>query len=82
MYSRPSRTSLGVLVTLITVGAGESQSTMPGVAARNAEFAFNLYSRIASQVDGNMFMSPVSISTALAMTYAGIFTLKFIINHL
>src|SRR5262245_29588483 len=33
-------------------------------------FAFDLYARLRDK-DGNLFYSPYSISTALAMTYAG-----------
>ena len=33
-------------------------------------FAFDLYAQLREQ-DGNLFYSPASISTALAMTYAG-----------
>lgn len=40
------------------------------VVAANNQFAFDLYSKYKSQ-DGNMFFSPYSISTALAMTYEG-----------
>ncbi len=36
----------------------------------NAAFAFDLYRELSS-TDGNLFFSPHSISTALAMTYAG-----------
>ncbi len=36
----------------------------------NNEFAFDLYKRL-SQKEGNIIFSPYSISTALAMTYAG-----------
>ena len=36
----------------------------------NSEFALDLYAQL-SQGDGNRFLSPFSISTALAMTYAG-----------
>ena len=36
----------------------------------NGDFAFDLY-RELSTTDGNLFFSPHSISTALAMTYAG-----------
>ena len=36
----------------------------------NSEFALELYAKI-SRGDGNRFFSPFSISTALAMTYAG-----------
>lgn len=34
-------------------------------------FAFDLYGRLAAASDENVFLSPASISTALAMTYAG-----------
>ena len=52
--------------------AGESESIITG----NNEFAFNLYSQIKNlpdikQDEGNLFFSPYSISTALAMTYIG-----------
>ena len=36
----------------------------------NTQFAFDLYAQLKNQ-DGNLFFSPYSISTALAMTYAG-----------
>lgn len=37
----------------------------------NNRFAFDLYGELAGSEDGNLFMSPYSISLALAMTYAG-----------
>jgi serpin B len=37
----------------------------------NTEFALELYNQLRKQQDGNLFLSPYSISTALAMTYAG-----------
>ena len=40
------------------------------LAAGNSAFAFDLYRRLAAE-DGNLFFSPYSISTALAMTFAG-----------
>ena len=40
------------------------------VVDANNQFAFDLYSRYQSK-DGNMFFSPYSISSALAMTYEG-----------
>jgi serpin B len=40
------------------------------VVKGNNEFAFNLYARLRDK-EGNLFCSPESISTALAMTYAG-----------
>jgi len=36
----------------------------------NNDFAFDLYQKLKEE-DGNLFFSPYSISTALAMTYAG-----------
>jgi len=41
-----------------------------GVAAGENEFAMNLYGQMAKR-PGNLFFSPYSISSALAMTYAG-----------
>jgi len=35
------------------------------------ELAFDLYRKLAGQEDGNLFFSPYSISSALAMTYGG-----------
>jgi serpin B len=40
------------------------------VAADNNAFAFDLYAQVRGQ-KGNLFFSPASVSTALAMTYAG-----------
>ncbi len=40
------------------------------IAERNAAFGFDLYRQL-SGTEGNLFLSPYSISTALAMTWAG-----------
>jgi serpin B len=45
-------------------------SDQTAVVEGNNEFAVALYGKLCSQ-DGNLFFSPESISTALAMTYAG-----------
>ena len=37
----------------------------------NTTFAFDLYSKVKNQVNGNLIFSPYSISSALAMVYAG-----------
>lgn len=43
---------------------------VPALGAGNRAFAFDLYGE-ASQESGNVVLSPYSVSTALAMTYAG-----------
>ncbi len=51
----------------------ESDATADEIAqltAANGEFAFDLYQAL-SEGEGNLFLSPHSISSALAMTYAG-----------
>lgn len=51
----------------------DSQATQEGVDAvveANNQFAFDLYGRLKDN-GGNVFFSPYSISTALAMTYEG-----------
>ncbi len=40
-------------------------------AQQNNQFAFDLYQKITEKSTGNIFLSPYSISSALAMTYAG-----------
>lgn len=41
------------------------------LVAGNSNFAFNLYKKLKEDSTGNLFYSPYSISTALAMTYVG-----------
>ncbi|MEO8606387.1 MAG: serpin family protein [Chloroflexota bacterium] len=41
------------------------------LVAGNTAFAFDLYHQIVKEQDGNLIFSPYSISTALAMVYAG-----------
>ncbi len=69
------RTVLGLAVVLALVGAPGSSSSVSdadvwALVRGNNAFAFDLYSVVSSQ-DGNVFISPYSISSALAMTYAG-----------
>src|SRR6516164_10102572 len=51
-------------------GQGAPSTAESGVVADNTKFAINLYHRLPSR-EGNLFFSPYSISTALAMTYGG-----------
>ncbi len=54
--------------------ADDSGSTTKGiqeVVTANNQFAFDLYSEFGKTESGNIFYSPYSISSALAMTYEG-----------
>lgn len=52
-----------------TVFKNEAQGSK--LATANSKFALELYLRQAGQKPGNVFISPLSISVALAMTYLG-----------
>jgi serpin B len=62
------------LLLLLNANGAETKSVTDAdratVVEGNNAFAFTLYHRLGSQA-GNLFFSPESISTALAMTYAG-----------
>ena len=67
-----------LLSTGLTLSAAEKaeaeKKVIPGVVKGNNEFAFDLYGQLSKQdlgKKGNLFFSPESISTALAMTYGG-----------
>ncbi len=80
------RGMLGVMVLVVlassqaVVGAVEQPTAPPQDAAQAEDvakvaegcnrFAFDLYARLKG-AEGNLFLSPYSISTALTMTYAG-----------
>ncbi len=50
--------------------APASETDIAGVVEGDNAFAFDLYARLKAE-EGNLIFSPYSISTALAMTYAG-----------
>jgi serine protease inhibitor len=58
------------LATSASVSAALPNAPMAAVAQGNTAFAIDLYQQERSK-PGNLFFSPYSISTALAMTYAG-----------
>ena len=61
-------------VCFISIAPGYAEPTSEEVGAvvqGNRLFAHDLYGQLAGQEEGNLFFSPYSISTALAMTYAG-----------
>ena len=62
---------LGIIIILpkSAVIAQENSDLQTLVKGNNA-FALDLYAQLKTQ-EGNLFLSPYSISTALAMTFAG-----------
>lgn len=55
---------------LVPVTAGNAAELKMPVSADNAVFAFDIFS-ILNDKEGNLFFSPYSVSSALAMTYGG-----------
>jgi serpin B len=68
-YGIAMLTALCLLVAA-KVSADPIAADVAAVAKGNNEFGFELYAKLRKQ-PGNLFLSPFSISTALAMTYAG-----------
>ena len=58
---------LGILAVALSRGPTQAAEAL---YEGNIAFAFDLYSRLKEK-EGNLFFSPYSISTCLAMTYAG-----------
>ena len=56
---------------LLMAANPSSNSLNSSIAQNNNQFAFELFNEIAIAQQQNIFFSPFSISTALAMTYAG-----------
>lgn len=61
---------LGLLACLLLAGPMSGTAQLQPLVASNTAFALNLYGQLATN-PGNLFFSPYSISTCLAMTYAG-----------
>jgi serine protease inhibitor len=57
-------------VLLICIPCLADDPNQQTIVAGNNKFALNLYQNLKTN-EGNLFLSPYSISTALAMTYAG-----------
>src|SRR5579862_4074993 len=60
-----------VVMTMSGIAAADSNSGVANVAADNNAFALDLFGQISQGNGGNLFFSPLSISSALAMTYNG-----------
>ena len=61
-------------VSFVAVGkemAPPDTAVVESVAKGNTAFAVDLYKNVAAAKSGNLFLSPLSMSTALAMTSAG-----------
>jgi serpin B len=76
----PLSLAVAALVSFAAVSCGEPKpsdapaaaSDLAPVVSGNTAFALDLFARIReASVEGNLFFSPYSVSTALAMTYTG-----------
>jgi serpin B len=63
-------TVLAAAPNAIFSNRADAKADITTVVKGNSEFAFDLYAKLRDK-GGNLFFSPESISTALAMTYAG-----------
>jgi serpin B len=78
-YTTPPTTPVGTPVSFNVMKSDAPRIISPGVTdtqlstlvTGNSDFAFTLYQQLIKSNSGNIFYSPYSISTALAMTYAG-----------
>ncbi len=65
----------GILAGTTVASGQQAKLDREATVKGNTEFALDLYGKLRAQEvraqDGNLFFSPYSISTALAMTYAG-----------
>jgi len=59
-----------ILCLLLTLGSAADMDPEDSLVERNTSFALEMH-RLLNKTGGNVFFSPYSISTALAMTYAG-----------
>jgi len=66
----PSGGSVGSVVGMAQPSSQESPKPSADPVKANTVFALDLYNKLKT-AEGNLFFSPYSISTALAMTYAG-----------
>jgi serpin B len=77
--TKPPTTPVGIPVAFNVMKGDAPRVTAPNVSDAqlsslvkgNSDFAFALYQQLKKDNTGNLFYSPFSISTALAMTYAG-----------
>lgn len=67
---QPQRSSIGA-VTAPSPPIVTTSGDVAAVVSSENQFAFNLFGALSGTNTGNLVFSPYSISTALAMTYAG-----------
>ena len=68
----PAFVSVAFLSACISVPSPyETTTETQSIVEGNTEFGLDLYDLVAAETDENIFISPASISTALAMTYGG-----------
>ena len=72
---KPRITCLLAVISLLFAATSPAWAKSPArknpVVDGNNQFATDLYSELTKEESGNLLLSPYSISTALAMTYAG-----------
>lgn len=62
------KTSIQIVVLFLFVSSGSAQNS---ISDNNNQFAFDFLQQVSKGSSENVFFSPISISTAMGMTYAG-----------
>ena len=70
MSLNSARISVVVIAAITSQALAAERTEMKPLVEANTAFALQLYGKLRS-TEGNLALSPYSISSALAMTYAG-----------
>ena len=62
---------ISLLLNVNCLGVDSDTTSVNAVVTSNNNFAFDLYGKLKDDSKGNLFFSPYSISTALAIVYGG-----------
>jgi len=63
--------ALSILISFLLLLGNLGKAQKSGSTDSNNQFAFDFFKQLSVNEKGNIFFSPISISSAMAMTYAG-----------
>ncbi|NOU17773.1 MAG: serpin family protein [Bacteroidales bacterium] len=63
--------TLNILIGFFLLFNSHAQAQKSNISDYNNQFAFDFFKKVSGNGTGNVFFSPISISTAMGMTYVG-----------